>query len=206
VTVSRIAAAGALGAAVLALAGCGGKAEKVPTSFSAINPVQTRYQMVLETDDGSVIELDDGSLWEVANGDQLTVLRHWSLDSNLVEISKDRRTLINAEAANTHNVRARRVGTTAGQKAYAHVGDNTLGGIGHGEYFNGATDGSVVTLADGSVWYIPDANDEGEVVDWADGDDVVVKRGPGDGPGPSYVLDDTDVQESVVANYVGGGS
>jgi len=35
---------------------------------------------------------------------------------------------------------------------------------------------------------------------------VIVKKstGPSDGPGPSYVLDDTDVQQSVVANYVGG--
>jgi hypothetical protein len=201
----------ALGAAaigsVLLLTGCGGKAEKVPTSFNSINPIQTRYQMVLETDDGSVIELDNGSLWRVASGDELTVLRHWSLDSNLVEISKDRRTLINAESANTHNVRARQVGTTAGQKQFAHLGDNTLGGIGHGEYFNGATDGSVVTLADGSVWYIADPNDQGKVVDWADGDDVVVKKNTsgGDGAKPSYVLEDTDVEQSVVADYIGGG-
>jgi hypothetical protein len=208
VTAARLALAGAAIGVVVVLAGCGGKAEKVPTSFSSINPVQTRYQMVLETDDGSVIELDNGSLWQVANGDELTVLRHWSLDSNLVEISKDRRTLINAESANTHNVRARQVGTTAGQTAYAHVGDNTLGGIGHGEYFNGATDGSIVTLADGSVWYIPDPNDQGTVVDWADGDDVVVKKNTGaaGGPGPSYVLEDTDVEQTVVANHVGGGS
>jgi hypothetical protein len=194
---------------VFALAGCGGSAKKVPTSFSAINPVQTRYQMVLETDDGSVIELDNGSLWAVADADQLTVLRHWSLDSNLVEVGKDGRTLINAEAANTNNVRAIRIGTTAGRKAYAHTGDNTLGGIGHGEYFNGTADGSVVTLADGSVWTIPDPNDEAMVVDWAGGDDVVVKKVPGSAAAaaadPSYTLNDTDVESTVTAYYVGGG-
>ncbi len=207
-TAARIVQVGAVVGLLLLAAGCGGSSTDVPTSFAHINPVQTRYQMVLETDDGSVIELDDGSLWAVADADQLTVLRHWSLDSNLVEIGKDGHTLINAESANTNNVKATRIGTTAGQKVYAHTGDNTLGGIGHGEYFNGTADGSVLTLADGSVWRIPDANDEGAVTDWADGDDVIVKKSPGasGGPGPSYALDDTDVESTVTGIYVGGGS
>jgi hypothetical protein len=193
-------------ALVLAGAGCGGGgSSKVPTSFGSVNKVPTNYQMVLETDDGSVIELDDGSLWSVKSADQLTVLRHWSLDSNLVHLGADGHTLINAEAANTNNVRATRVGTTASDRVYAHLGDNTLGGIGHGEYFNGTADGSILTLADGSVWYIPDPSDQETVVDWADGDDLVVKsNSTSKTQHPSYALDDTDVESTVTGVFVGG--
>lgn len=205
----RFAGALALGLS-LVVAGCGGHsaAKKLPSSFDNVNTGKTRYQMALETDDGSVIELDTGALWAVADADQLVVLRHWSLDSNLVEIGDDGHMLINAEANNTHNVHATRIGTATDHKVYtAGGGAKTLAGIGHGEYFGGAPDGSIITLGDGSVWALGDPTDQETAVDWADGDNIIVtKKATPASPkgGPYYVLDDTDVRASVTATFVGG--
>jgi hypothetical protein len=189
-----------MAAVVLLGTGCGGsQGPSAPSGTVTSDTIPVSYQVLGFTDDGAAVELDDGSVWAVAPRDQPIVTAHWNLDSQLVSIRNGGHTLFDEESGGAHSINARRIGTLQSHNADPHTGDNTVNGIGHGAYFAGGSDGSLLTLGDGSVWAVTDANDQQIDVQWADGDNVVVRKSANGG----YRLDDTDVGTTISAAYIG---
>lgn len=203
-------------------ASCGGSSDAVDSTQT--DDIPTTYVVMSYTDNGSVVQLDDGSLWNVLEASRSTVLNHWNLDNQLVAIAPGESQLVDVESGGAHNVQVHRIGNLLTNEVYDHAGDNTLESISHGAYFGGGFDGGIVTLEDGSIWAINNADDQGLAIQWADGDDIVVKENtdpeayanatPVDAPAGGvaadnpqkiehlYTLTDTDVGTTVNATYI----
>jgi hypothetical protein len=180
---------------------CGSAAHThATTAGGSSGQIAVTYAILAYTDDGAAVELDNGSIWAVSKDDQSVLTQHWNLDSETVSIGDGGHLLVDVEGGGAHSVTATQIGTWKTQNVYPHPGAKTLSGVGHGAYFAGGQDGSLATLTDGSVWWVNNPNDQQTVSDWADGDNVVVRR---IATSRLYTLDDTDVGSRVTAAYVG---
>jgi len=185
---------------VLLSAGCGGGSHHASSSPSVTtDAIPVTYPVLVFTDDGAVVELADGSVWAVAKPDQEIVAADWGLDSQAVSVRNNGTELFNVEDGGAHSVDATKIGTVANTNVDTHLGKKSLSGLGHGAYFAGGADGSLLTLTDGSVWEVTNAFYQQADVEWADGDDVSVSKGPKH----TYTLDDTDIHSIIRATYIG---
>ncbi len=130
--------------------------------------------------------LDDGSIWSV---DDPGTASTWT-DGDAITVAGGGGSLVDTDTGDV--VGGTRIGSDSDSNAYADTGDHSLAAI--------STDGSIITLEDGSVWEVPDPADQSTVSSWTDGDSITVSEDPNS---TGYIVADTDDGSAVSANYIG---
>ena len=111
-------------------------------------------------------------------------------ESEAVNVSEDESKITKAD--NGEQLEVNKVGDTSGGGPYAGAGEE------HNQETN-SSDGAILVLEDGSVWAVTDA-DQVTASTWADASAISVDE---EESGGSYILRNTDENESVAASYLG---
>jgi hypothetical protein len=138
------------------------------------------------TSDGSVLVLDNGDVYSASGSDA----SGW--DGEAVQVSEDESTITKAD--NGEQVEVTKVGNTSSGEPYPGAGGE------HSQDTN-SSNGGIIVLEDGSVWDVADADQPTASV-WTDATAIKVSEEESGGVG-SYVLTNTDDNESVTASFIG---